>query len=102
MHGGNRDDGWVLEPCEGLLRRNNASEDRRQQDEHGDGIVPPTAQPKRSKASTGAADLVARLPLETIAREVPLASVLSVTSGAGRPFGRRYRLLDDTRAKLIP
>ncbi len=39
---------------------------------------------------------------ERVAREMPLGSVLSVTSGASRPFGRRYRLLDDTDVKLIP
>lgn len=39
---------------------------------------------------------------ENVSREMPLGSVLSVTSGASRPFGRRYRLLDDTRVKLIP
>lgn len=36
-----------------------------------------------------------------IARDVPLGSALSITSGAGRPFGRRFRMLDATDVKLI-
>ena len=37
-----------------------------------------------------------------IARDVPLGSALSITSGGGRPFGRRFRMLDNTDVKLIP
>ncbi|MCC7016039.1 MAG: hypothetical protein IT564_02400, partial [Rhodospirillales bacterium] len=39
---------------------------------------------------------------ENIAREMPLGSVLSVTNGASRPFGRRFHMLDNSDVKLIP
>jgi len=37
-----------------------------------------------------------------VARDTPLGAVLSITSGAGRSFGRRFRLLDGADVKLVP
>ncbi len=37
-----------------------------------------------------------------IVRDFPLGSVLSITSGASRPFGRRFHMLNNSDVKLIP
>lgn len=39
---------------------------------------------------------------ESVARDMPLTSVLSITSGASRPFGRRFRFVDGGSVKLVP
>jgi SAM-dependent methyltransferase len=39
---------------------------------------------------------------EAVVRDMPLTSVLSITSGASRPFGRRFRFVDGGSVKLVP